>query len=173
MPLLLVLLFAIVPIAELAIILQVGRAIGTWPTVGLLLVDSLVGAALLRVQGRAAWRRLAEALRSGRPPAREILDGALILIGATLLLTPGFATDVAGLLLLLPPTRALVRRVLAKRLAHRMLAAMATPAMPGGWPPTGARPHGAPATNGSRAQQPHHGPDIEGSATDIDPRLRN
>jgi UPF0716 protein FxsA len=112
---LLVLLFIVVPIAELYVIIQVGEAIGVLPTIAILLLDSLVGSWLLRQQGRAAWRRFNATLAAGRPPARETIDGALVLFGGALLLTPGFLTDVLGLALLLPPSRAVVRRMLARR----------------------------------------------------------
>ena len=121
---LLVLLFVVVPLAELYVIIQVGQAIGVLPTIGILLADSILGSLLLRSQGRLAWRRFAEALRAGRPPAREVIDGGLILLGGAFLLTPGFLTDLLGLALLLPPTRALVRGALARRLAGRMTASL-------------------------------------------------
>lgn len=123
----LVLLFVIVPIVELAAIIQVGREIGVWWTIGLLVADSVLGSLLMRAQGRAVWRRFAEATRAGRPPAREVLDGALIIGGGALLLTPGFITDLLGLLLLLPPSRAVVRRILARGFAHRMVVSMTPP----------------------------------------------
>jgi UPF0716 protein FxsA len=119
----LVLLFIAVPLAELAVIIQVGGAIGVWPTIALLLADSLLGAWLMRQQGRASWRRFNQALQAGRVPTREVLDGALVIFGGALLLTPGFITDIFGLILLIPPSRALVRAVLARRLAHRMVVA--------------------------------------------------
>jgi UPF0716 protein FxsA len=81
----------------------------------------------MRHQGRSVWRRFNEAVQSGRVPAREVLDGALVIFGGALLLTPGFLTDVLGLILLLPPTRAVVRRVLTRRLAHRMVASARRP----------------------------------------------
>src|SRR3954449_1371278 len=123
----LVLLFIAVPLAELAVIIQVGQAIGVWWTIGLLLVDSIFGAWLMRHQGRASWRRFNAALQEGRVPTREVLDGALVIFGGALLLTPGFITDILGLVLLIPPSRALVRAVLARRLAHRMVAAATRP----------------------------------------------
>src|SRR4051794_5590776 len=123
----LVLLFIAVPLAELAVIIQVGQAIGVWWTIGLLLVDSILGSALMRMQGRTAWQRFNEALQAGRAPAREVLDGALVIFGGALLLTPGFITDVLGLVLLIPPTRALVRGVLTRRLAHRMVVSAQRP----------------------------------------------
>jgi UPF0716 protein FxsA len=122
----LILLFIAVPIAELFVIIQVGEAIGIWWTIGLLIADSILGSWLMRHQGRAAWRRFNEALQYGRVPAREVLDGALVIFGGALLLTPGFITDILGLILLLPPTRALVRGVLARRLTHRMVVSAAT-----------------------------------------------
>jgi UPF0716 protein FxsA len=118
----LVLLFIAVPIAELAVIIQVGQAIGIWWTIGLLIVDSILGSWLMRHQGRSAWRRFNEAVQAGRVPAREVLDGALVIFGGALLLTPGFITDILGLILLLPPSRAIVRGILTRRLAHRMVA---------------------------------------------------
>ena len=117
---LLVLLFIVVPLAELYVIIQVGQAIGVLPTIGILLLDSILGSWLLRQQGRAAWQRFNAALAARRPPASETIDGALILFGGALLLTPGFLTDLLGLALLLPPSRAAVRRVLARRLVGRM-----------------------------------------------------
>lgn len=107
---LLVLLFIVLPIAELYVIIQVGQAIGIVPTLALLLVDGFLGAALARSQGRAAWRRFNEAVAAGRPPAKEVFDGAAIVFGGALMLSPGFITDVFAIALLLPPTRALLRR---------------------------------------------------------------
>jgi UPF0716 protein FxsA len=121
MLLVLVLLFIVVPIAELYVIIQVGQAIGVVNTIILLILDSLLGSLLMRSQGRAAWRRFNEALAAGRVPAREVLDGALVIFGGALLLTPGFLSDVAGLILLLPPTRAIVRRMLVGRFAKRFV----------------------------------------------------
>jgi UPF0716 protein FxsA len=112
---LLVLLFIVVPILELWVLLQVGQAIGVLPTIALLILDSILGSWLLRHQGRQAWRAFNEALGARRVPARETADGALIIFGGTLLITPGFISDILGLILLLPPTRALVRRILLRR----------------------------------------------------------
>jgi UPF0716 protein FxsA len=114
MPLLLIVLFIVVPIAELYVIIQVGEAIGIWPTLALLLADALLGSFLLKHQGRGAWRRFNEALAQRRFPGKEVVDGLLIVVGGTLLLAPGFLTDIVGLLLLIPPTRAIVRGVLRR-----------------------------------------------------------
>ena len=109
---LLVVLFIVVPIVELYVIIQIGGLIGVWPTLALLLADALLGSLLLRHQGRGAWRRFNEALAERRFPGREVADGLMIAIGGTLLLTPGFVTDIFGVLLLIPPTRAIARRLL-------------------------------------------------------------
>jgi len=111
---LLILLFIVMPIAELYVIIQVGQAIGVVPTLILLLVDGFLGAALARSQGRAAWRRFNEATAAGRVPAKEVFDGAAIIFGGALLLSPGFITDILGLSLLLPPTRELLRRTVLR-----------------------------------------------------------
>ena len=150
MPLLLVLLFIVVPIAELALLIQVGQLIGVWWTIALLLADSVLGSMLMRSQGRAAWRRFTEALAEGRLPHREVVDGVLVIFGGVLLLTPGFITDVFGLLFLIPPTRVLMRRLLVRRGALRLVGAM-------------------PGTRRSPNGRPH---DVEGSAVDIDPPPR-
>lgn len=119
MLLLIFLLFIAMPILEIYVILQVGQAIGVLPTIAVLIVDSIVGTWLMRSQGRAVWRRFTEALEAGRPPAREVLDGALVIVGGALCLAPGFVTDAFGLFLIAPPTRAIVRRALVRRLARR------------------------------------------------------
>ena len=89
------------------------------PTVLLLLVESALGAWLVKREGRRAWTALRFALRTGRLPARELADAALVLVGGTLLLTPGFVTDVAGFFLILPVTRPLARRLLGWLAARR------------------------------------------------------
>jgi UPF0716 protein FxsA len=116
----LVALFIVLPLAELYVILKVGDAIGVPWTILLLAADSILGAMLLRSQGRAVWRRFNEALATGRMPHREVQDGVLVIFGGAFLITPGFITDVIGLLLLLPPTRAVIRRLGMRRLRHRM-----------------------------------------------------
>jgi UPF0716 protein FxsA len=157
----LVLLFIVVPILELFVIIQVGQAIGAWWTIALLVADSILGSVLMRTQGRAVWRRFNDALRSGRPPANEVADGALVVFGGALLLTPGFATDVLGLLLLVPVTRAIVRRVLVRRLAGSLAtgAARRFAARPGPGPGFGAG-------SGARSMG---GFDVDGTATEVRP----
>ena len=114
------LVFVVLPLAELYVIIQVGGAIGIWWTLLLLLADSILGAALLRSQGRTVWRRFNTALAEGRMPHREVVDGALVLLGGAFLITPGFITDVFGILLLLPPTRALGRRLIMSRIGRQV-----------------------------------------------------
>jgi UPF0716 protein FxsA len=128
MPLLLIVLFIVVPIAELYVIIQVGEAIGLWPTLALLLADALLGSFLLKHQGRGAWRRFNEALAQRRFPGKEVVDGLLIVVGGTLLLAPGFITDIFGLILLIPPTRAIVRGLLKRFTIGRFVVV----GMPGG-----------------------------------------
>jgi UPF0716 protein FxsA len=160
MPLFLILLFIVVPIVELYVIIQVGGAIGVLPTIALLIADSVLGAMLMRHQGRSAWRRFNAALSEGRIPHREVIDGALVIFGGALLLTPGFVTDILGIVLLLPPTRALVRGVIARRLLPRLVVSRV-----GGYGP--APPHGG----GPPRRRPRGGggSDVEGTATEIDP----
>lgn len=103
-----VIVFIIVPVAELWLILQIGSLIGAVPTIALLLLDSLLGAWLVRSQGGAVWRRFRAAVDAGKLPTREAVDGFFVILGGTLLLVPGFLSDVAGLLFILPPTRKLL-----------------------------------------------------------------
>ncbi len=120
MPLLIVLALVVVPILELYLVVQVGQLIGVLPTLALLVVMSLLGGYLLRREGTRTWRALRETLQAGRMPAREVADGALVILGGALLLTPGFATDAVGLLCILPPSRAVLRRVLTGLVASRL-----------------------------------------------------
>jgi len=150
---LLVLLFVAVPIAELYVIIQVGREIGALPTLGILVADSMAGALLLRAQGRQAWRRFNQALAARRVPAREVLDGALVIFGGALLLTPGFLTDVLGILLLAPPTRAVARRMLVGVFSRRFVV-------------TAVGSAGAGAARRARRGREH---DVEGTAHEVDP----
>ena len=110
MPLIVVLALLIVPIAEIYVIVQVGQEIGAGWTILLLIADALLGSWLIRREGRRAWLALREKVNSGGLPAKELADGALILVGGTLLLTPGFLTDILGFFLILPFTRPLARR---------------------------------------------------------------
>nr|WP_300053381.1 FxsA family protein [uncultured Nocardioides sp.] len=129
--------FVVVPLVEIWAILQVGQLVGPWWTIVLLVLDSMLGAWLIKREGGRAWIALQEALQSGRMPAREIADGALILIGGTLMLSPGFVLDIAGIVLILPFTRPVARRLLTKVVERRLVVAptFGTPfGRPGGGP---------------------------------------
>lgn len=118
----LVLLVLIIwPIAELLVAIQVANAIGVLSTIVLLIVTWPIGSWALRSQGRAAWQRLTTAVAERRTPAREVVDGALILVGGMLLIIPGFITDLIGVSMLLPPTRALYRGLLTRNARSRFV----------------------------------------------------
>src|SRR4051812_32644324 len=106
------------PILEIYVILQVGEAIGVLPTIALVINQFFIGAWLMRSQGRIVWQRFTAALEAGRPPAQEVLDGALVIVGGALGLAPGFVTDAVGLFLIAPPSRAVVRRFIVRRLTR-------------------------------------------------------
>src|SRR3954449_9435846 len=111
----LILVFIVVPIAELYVILKVGDAIGWLPTLAILGIASLLGTWLLRSPGRPGGPRFQSTMQGGRIPHREVFDGVLVIFGAAFLITPGFITDIVGVLLLLPPTRSVFRRMLIRR----------------------------------------------------------
>ncbi|HEX9969497.1 MAG TPA: FxsA family protein [Acidimicrobiales bacterium] len=115
----LALLFLVVPFAELYVLLQVGQWIGVGETIALLVVVSVVGAWLVKREGLGVLRRAQARLQEGTMPGRELVDGVLILFAGALLLTPGFLTDVVGVLLLLPPVRAMLRSSTVKWLRLR------------------------------------------------------
>lgn len=109
------LLFAVIPVAEIYVLVSVGGVIGTLPTVALVLLTALAGAHLARMQGLAVMMRIRENLAQGFMPAEELLDGLLIFLAGMTLLTPGFLTDIMGLLILLPATRNIFKRWLRKK----------------------------------------------------------
>ena len=116
---LLVVLFLVVPFVELFVIIQVGQAIGALPTIAVLVLISVVGAWLVKREGLGVLRRAQARMRSGEVPGSELTDGVLILFAGALLLTPGFLTDVLGILLLLPPVRAGMRQGATRALRRR------------------------------------------------------
>lgn len=166
MPVLALLLFIVLPIAELYVIIQVGQAIGVLPTIAILIADSFLGAYLLRSQGRSAWRRFNQALAERRVPGREVLDGAMIILGGAFLLTPGFITDVVGIVLLLPPTRAALRGAVTSMARRRMRVGwvFGGPGFPGRGPD---RPGPASGPRGTGAGPRSRGYDYEGTATEV------
>lgn len=165
----------IVPLLELWVIIQIGGVIGALPTIVLLLSFSLGGAWLVRNQGRAAWDRFSRAMAAGRIPAKETADGALIILAGALLLTPGFLTDLIGILLLLPPIRATIRTVGTARLlggGWRGVAFTAATGAHGSWTRRGAAGSAGRAEDagGSAGTRPtaRRDYDVEGTAVDAD-----
>lgn len=157
MPLILIAAFIVVPLVELWVIIKIGGSIGIGPTMVLLIFDSVVGALLLRSQGRSAWVAFNRALTESRIPGREVLDGVLIIFGGALLLTPGFVTDIVGLLLLIPPTRAIVRGFMRRFVVGRFTvgprAAM--------WTYGRVQGRGGGGGRGARGPEPAQGPGPE------------
>jgi UPF0716 protein FxsA len=159
--LILVLLFIVLPIAELYVIIKVGEAIGVLPTIALLIADSFIGVALARSQGRLAWMRFNQALAEGRVPAREVFDGAMVILGGALLLTPGFITDIVGILCLIPPTRALFRGLAARMARRRVVFRVGTM---GSGPDRGPREGTYERDYGFGGGRPY---DVEGTAQEV------
>lgn len=118
------------PLLELAVVVAVGRAIGGWQTLVVLLAISVLGVAVLRREGPATWRRFRDSARAGRTPSAEMADGVLVLAGGVLLVLPGLVSDALGLLCVLPVTRPLARRAL-QAWAARVVVRLPSP--PGGW----------------------------------------
>jgi len=114
-------LFVVVPLVELYLLLWIGRFIGFWPTVGIVLVTGLLGSTLAKREGLKVWRAWQRSLETLTPPEQGVVDGVLVLIGGALLITPGVLTDMLGLMLLIPTTRGLVaarvRRAIDRRIA--------------------------------------------------------
>lgn len=117
---LLFLAFVVMPILEIVVLIQVGQAIGPWWTILLLVLDSILGAWLIKREGRRAWQALREQVETGRMPHRELADGALVVLGGAFMLSPGFVTDALGILLILPVTRPLFRRLLTSYAVSRV-----------------------------------------------------
>jgi UPF0716 protein FxsA len=175
MALVLIFIFIVVPIAELYVLIQIGEAIGVLPTIALLILDSVLGAALMRAQGRAAWMRFNRALAEGRVPGREVMDGALVIFGGALLLTPGFLSDILGVILLLPPTRAIVRVLLLRRFADRIVAGATSGASArmGRMFTFETGPRAGRGPGGGRPPSGAHDDDVvDGTATEVPPRRR-
>lgn len=156
-------MFVLLPIIEIVLLVVVGQQIGVWATLGILLVEALIGGWLVRREGRRAWRALTEGIHSGSVPAGGLTDPALVLLGGVLLIVPGYLTDLFALALVLPWTRPYARRALAwlldRHLRRRLgvgtdvLRAHLDPTntIPGGvadTPPTG--------TMGDQPQDPGH-----------------
>lgn len=120
MSILLLLLFIVVPILELYVIIQVADGIGVVETIFLLILVSVIGAWLVKREGLSVLRKVQTQLAQGQMPTKQIVDGALIMLAGALMLTPGFITDAVGVLLLIPPTRVLFRRLVMSRFKGRV-----------------------------------------------------
>ena len=141
-------LFVIVPLLELALLIQIGQVVGFWPTIGLVVLTGVTGAWLARVEGLRTWWRLREDLARGRLPGQAIMDGVAILIGGAFLLTPGILTDLCGFALLLPPTRRAlqkrVRRALEERIRDGTIQMTVLHSQPWATPPADSPWEGSP-----------------------------
>ena len=160
---LLALIFFGVPLLEILVLIRVGQVIGPWWTILLLVVDSLIGAWLIRHEGGRAFRALSEALSSGRMPARELADGILVLAGGLMMLSPGFVLDIFGMVLILPVTRPFGRRLLTRVVSSKLLAGgYVGPGSPG----FGQSRPGDPGRNEGRPRPGSQGPVVEGEVVD-------
>lgn len=112
------LLFVLMPIVEIAVLIQVGGAIGGWTTIGIVILTAVIGTVMLRQQGMATLGKAQQRMAAGEMPAQQMLEGLLLLIGGILLLTPGFITDFFGFCTLFPWSR----EFLAKKLASKSMA---------------------------------------------------
>lgn len=115
------LLLLALPIAEIAVFIVVGRYIGVLPVLGLIFLTAAAGSLLLRVQGLSVLKKLAAETDAGRLPARELVDGSMILLAGLFLLTPGFVTDLLGLLLFIPAVRQLAWSLIKNRISFRFV----------------------------------------------------
>ena len=119
MALILLAVFIGLPLLEVAVFIQVGGAIGVWPTIAATIVTALAGSLLLRAQGLAALTRARAQMDQGQLPAREMFEGLCLVLAGALLLVPGFVTDALGLLLFFPPLRELLRLLIARHIAAK------------------------------------------------------
>jgi len=116
----LVILFTIIPIAELYLLIKIGRMIGAFNTVLIILFTAVLGAYLAKTQGFVVIRKINQALNEGRIPAQELLDGLFVLLGGFTLLTPGFLTDFIGLSMLFPLTRILYIKLAVRIIQNKI-----------------------------------------------------
>lgn len=114
-------LFAILPIVEIALLVNVGEQIGGWNTVAIVIVTAIVGAYLVRQQGLATLMQAQQKMQTGALPGQEMAEGLLLVIAGVLLVTPGFITDALGFLFCLPFTRPFIARGLLKQFAVQVV----------------------------------------------------
>ena len=108
-------IFIGIPLLELMILIELGREIGFWPTIFLVIVTGFLGASLARSQGMWIWMEIQHELQQGNMPADKLVDGLLILIGGIVLLAPGLLTDIFGFMLLIPVTRKLFKTAISRK----------------------------------------------------------
>ncbi|WP_462417533.1 FxsA family protein [Kytococcus sp. Marseille-QA3725] len=167
------LLLLLMPMLEVAVILAVGRQIGAWWTIGLLIFWSTLGAWLVTREGSRTWKLLKRSLATGNELSRQLTDAALVLVGGTLLLAPGFVTDAMGLFLVVPFTRPITRRVLQRVVEKKLLGGLliggdpfGEQAMGFGSPGFGARDHGSAPAGHARGTTTGAAPSGTTSTTD-------
>lgn len=166
------LLFIVMPILEIALLIQVGQSIGAGLTILIVILTALLGTAMLKRQGMATLAKAQSRMQSGEMPAQQLLEGLLLVIGGVLLLTPGFVTDAFGFLCLIPSTREYLARQLARRSVGNIGVFM------GGGPSASRPSYGPPGTNsssenaGNRSRPPNSasqdGDIVDGEYREID-----
>ncbi len=161
---LLILLFIVVPVVELWFIIMLADWLGGGPAgaalvIVLLLIDSLIGAMLLRSQGLAVWGRFLQAVRERRIPHREVIDGVFVAVGGALLLTPGFITDFVGLAMLLPPTRKGMTGFVNRRVSKRVMRTVGV---------EGFEWQSRPSAGGRGTQAPPPRPPVDDDVVDVE-----
>jgi UPF0716 protein FxsA len=175
----LLLLFFLVPLAELYLLLWTGSQIGFWPTVATTLAAAVLGSYLAKREGLKVWREWQRALTELRPPEQGVIDGVLVLVGSAFLIAPGFITDVAGMLMLFPPSRRVLAR-LVRRWVNRRLDDGSIRMQSFGQGPFGQSPFGqGPSGESAFAQRPHGAPrsrgeivETSGESVDDEPEVR-
>lgn len=116
----LLVLFIITPVVEMALLIELGKRIGTLQTIGIIVLTGIIGASLAKSQGLRIVRNIKESVHNGEMPHNHLIEGVLILLGGALLITPGILTDAAGFVLVIPWTRRLIRERLKKYFKRRI-----------------------------------------------------
>ena len=114
-------LFIFLPMVELYLLIMLGSRIGAMPTIGLIVLTGIIGATLARQQGLSVLSKIQREMASGKPPTQELVEGALIVVGGIVLLTPGIVTDIFGFSLLVPPVRKIVCRSLTRAFSKKVV----------------------------------------------------
>lgn len=161
MRILLLMLFTVLPLIEIALLIKIGQSVGLWPTLALLVATATAGAMVLHQQGMNTLLRIQQAMMKGEAPVGPMLDGVMLALAGTLLITPGVITDITGLLLLVPQIRTFIkRRLVASMMSGADVRVDIFTTGPGPEPP--GRPPNAPGSES--------GPVIEGEFERLDER---